>query len=74
MEDVKYDMYSNGKGALPCYIALLYDVVAGSARMCYDVQTKIIFEKDVAAFHNSYVKVLTQLASNADILLKDVEV
>ena len=74
MEDVRYDMYSNGKGALPCYIALLYDVVAGSARMCYDVQTKIIFEKDVAAFHNSYVKVLTQLASNADILLKDVEI
>lgn len=72
MKDIKYDMYSNGKGALPCYIALLYDTVAGDARMCYDAQTKIITENDVESFHKAYVSVLEQLAKNPDIKLKDI--
>lgn len=74
MQHITYDMYSNGKGALPCYIAFLHDVVAGDARICYDVQSKIISESDVEAFHKNYIKVLNQLADNPDILLKDVAI
>ena len=48
--DIRYDIYSNEKGALPCYLALLYDINTKEVRMCYDCQSKIIKEKDVINF------------------------
>lgn len=71
-ENIRYEIHSNGKGALPCYLALLYDVNNGNIRMCYDCQTKIINENDVINFHNKYIKVLELISSNPNIILNEL--
>lgn len=71
--DIRYDIYSNEKGALPCYLALLYDINTKEVRMCYDCQSKIIKEKDVINFHNKYIEVLTQIIENKEILLNNIK-
>ena len=72
-EDIRYDIYSNEKGALPCYLALLYDINTKEVRMCYDCQSKIIKEKDVINFHKKYVDVLTQIIENEEITLTEIK-
>ena len=74
IDGITFNIYTNGKGALPCYLALLYDIDGGEVRMCYDAQTKIITQKDVDNFHDAYCKVLTQLAENPDMLIKDLKI
>ena len=70
---VEFMVYSNGKCALPAYIAQLYDVKTNNIRMAYDVQTKIITEQNVADFHNKYLNVIKQVLDNPQITLKDIE-
>lgn len=72
-ENIKFDLYSNGKCALPCYVALLYDGVSNTGRMCYDVQTKIISGKDVETYHNNLLKVINIVMDNPSIKLKDIK-
>ena len=69
----EFMVYSNGSGALPCYIAQLYDVKNGNIKMAYDAQKKIINEEDVEVFHNNYLKVLEQVTANPEIKLSDVK-
>ena len=71
-DNIRYELHSNGKGALPCYLALLYDVNNGNVRMCYDCQTKIIKEHEVKNFHNKYVELLNKVCENPNILLKSL--
>ena len=72
-ENIRFDLYSNGKCALPCYVALLYDGVSNTGRMCYDVQTKIISGKDVETYHNNLLKVINIVMDNPSIKLKDIK-
>ena len=69
---VKFDLYSNGKGALPGYLIMLFDTNTNSIRMGYDVHTKTTSEEQVARFHEMYKNVLTQVLDNPQILLKDI--
>ena len=66
-------VYSNGSGALPCYIAQLYDVKNGNIKMAYDAQKKIISEEDVNVFHKNYLKVLEQVTSNPEIKIENIK-
>ena len=72
-EGSKFMVYSNGSGALPCYIAQLYDVKEGNIKMAYDAQTKIINEEDIKVFHNNYLSVLEQVTANPDIRIEDIK-
>lgn len=70
-KDVEYCIYSNGKGALPCYLVSLFDVETNEIRMGYDVQSKITKEEDVDRFHANYISILKQIVANPHQLAKD---
>ena len=70
---VEFSIYSNGKCALPAYIAQLYNTETNEIRMAYDVQTKIITEQNVADFHQKYLHVIEQVLNNPQIKLNEIE-
>lgn len=67
-----FELYSNGKCALPAYIALLYNLDKNCIQIAYDCQTKIITEEEVSIFHNNYISIINQIISNPDIKLEDI--
>lgn len=71
-EGVTFDVYSNGKGALPAYLIQLFDTKTNSIRMGYDVHTKTTSEEHVARFHEMYKHVLNQVLENPQIQLRDI--
>ena len=72
-EGVKFDIYSNEKGALPAYVVQAFDTKTNEINMAYDVQTKIISEQDTLNFHTSYVNVLTQILDNPEVKIADLK-
>lgn len=72
-ENINFQVYSNGRCALPAYLGLMYDVDTQQIDMAYDVQTKIISEDDVKNYHNNYLKILAQVVENPQILIKDIK-
>lgn len=68
-KDVTYHLYSNGKGALPCYIALLYDINNNETTIGYDVHSKTISKEKVDEFHEKYIKLLDYVINNPDLQL-----
>ena len=72
--DLEFQVYSNEKGALPAYVAHLYNAKTGEMTMVYDVQSKIITEKDVDNFHKNYEKVIAIVLDNPDIMIKDIKI
>ncbi len=73
-ENASFTIYSNEKGSLPAYFALLYDINAGDIQMCYDVQDIITSAEDVQNYHNNYVSLINQITENPEILIKDLKV
>lgn len=73
-KDIEYCIYSNGKGALPCYIVGMFDVESNEIRMGYDVQTKITSEENVDSFHADYISILKQIVANPNMLASDFSV
>ena len=73
-KDVEYCIYSNGKGALPCYLVSLFDVETNEIRMGYDVQSKITKEEDVDRFHANYISILKQIVENPNRVINDFKV
>lgn len=73
-DDKDFQIYSNGKCALPAYIAHLYNAKSGEMVMVYDVQSKIISEQDVATFHKKYEKVIEAVLDNPQIMIKDIKI
>lgn len=71
-EGIEIGVMSNGKGALPAYIAQMYDLKNGDIKMVYDVQTKIITNNDVKVFHENYLYIIDQILNNNDICLNDL--
>ena len=72
-EGITFDVYSNGKGALPAYLIQLFDTKTNSIRMGYDVHTKTTSEEHVARFHEMYKHVLNQVLENPQIQLRDIK-
>lgn len=73
-EGVEYNLYSNGKCALPCYLVLLYDVNSNEIRMGYDAQVKLINAEQVDKFHNNYLSLLKQVVSNPSGLISELKI
>ena len=69
----EFRVYSNGKCALPAYIAQLYDVDKNEITMVYDIQTQIMNGQDVEKFHNNYLKVINLVIDNPEISLNDIK-
>ena len=72
--NIKFNIYSNGKSALPAYLAMLYNTNEGDANLAYDVQDKIISRDDVIRFHKNYISIINQIMDNPDILIKDIKI
>ena len=69
----EFMVYSNGHGALPCYIAQLYRVEEGDIIMAYDAQKLIIGQEEIDNFHDNYIKNLEQILDNPNLVLKDLK-
>lgn len=72
-DDYKVDFYSNGKCALPAYVAVLYDYKNNCIDVGYDCQVEMMTEKNVADFHNNVILCIDQIAENPNILVKDIK-
>ena len=72
-EGMEFQIYSNGKCALPCYVAQLYDVDAGHINMAYDAWTEIINDKHVDVYHENYLKVINAVIDNPEIKIEDIK-
>ena len=73
-EGLKYFMYSNGNGALPAYIAQLYDVKTGDVIMAYDCHIKTTPYEKVVAFHEKYVELINKVLEEPTKVLNDVQI
>ena len=73
-ENTSFDIYSNGHGALPTYIALLHDVVSQEIRVAYDCLTILTTDEDVKTFHENMISVTKQIIKKDNIKIKDISV
>ena len=72
-EEIEFNMYTNGKGALPAYVVQLLNSKTNEIKMAYDVQTKIISEEDIRIFHSLYLNVLNQVLDDPRIKVSDIQ-
>lgn len=72
-DGVDFQMYSNGKFALPIYFAIMFDVKTHEMQCVYDCQKKLTNEQQVAEFQQDFVCVIKQILSNPKILVKDIK-
>ena len=73
-KDFNVQVYSNGKCALPAYIALMWDVTTNDIDMVYDCYTKTHTAEDIKNFHKTYVSIIEQVLNNKDSKIKDLKV
>ena len=72
-KDFELNLYSNGKCALPAYVAVLYDYKNNEMGIGYDCQTALISEKNVKDFHKNLILCIEQVTNNPNILIKDIK-
>jgi len=72
--DLEFFAYSNGKCALPAYIAQFYNIKTGDVIMAYDCQTKIMSEQNIKDFHEKYVDLIKQVIKNSEILIGEYKI
>lgn len=65
-------IYSNGKGALPAYIALMLDVNTNEIHVHYDIQTQMCTPEQLIEFQNTYVNVIETVLKNPESKLDEV--
>ena len=63
-------VYSNGKGALPAYIALIWDTQTNEIYVNYDVQTEMCSAEQLIEFQNIYIRVIESVLKNPDTKLE----
>lgn len=73
-KDFDIQVYSNGKCALPAYLALMWDIESNNIDMLYDCYTKTHKKEDIDKFHKTYLSILNQVLQNSQIKIKDIEV
>lgn len=69
---VRMQVHSNGKGALPAYIALMHDVNANEIQVIYDVQTRMCTAEQLIDFQNLYIRVMESVLAQPDIALGEI--
>ena len=73
-EGVEFNVYSNGRGALPTYIALLYDINTQEINVGYDCINLLATAEDVKAFHENVIYVSEQIVEKENIKIADIKV
>ena len=73
-KDFDVQVYSNGKCALPAYVALMWDINSNDIDVIYDCYKKTHTAEDVQRFHKAYVNIIEQVLNNNKIMVKDIEV
>ena len=71
-EGVSMQIHSNGKGALPAYIALMHDLRSNEIHAIYDVQIKMCNADQMVEFQNTYMYVVESVLSAPDAALDDI--
>ncbi len=71
-DGIEFNMYTNGKGALPAYVVQFLNSKTMEIDMAYDVQVKITSEEDVRIYHSLYLNVLKQVLANPEIKVSDI--
>ena len=71
-EGLELQVYSNGKGALVTYMALIYDVNTHEVIVNYDVQTQMVTPEQMIEFQNSYIHVIEAVLNKPDQPLETV--
>lgn len=69
---VSTQIYSNGKGALATYVALMFDVDTHEVRCVYDIQTVMTAPDVLMDFQNAYVHVIEQVLARPDEKLENL--
>ncbi len=72
-EGVEFNLYTNGRGALPAYVIQALNAKTKEIDMAYDVQIKTTSEEDVSTFHTYYLNVLNQVLDNPGIKVADIQ-
>jgi len=65
-EGVDLQIISNGKCALPAYVAVMFNMKTGAISVVYDVQTMLIEPEVLGEFHNTYLRVIERVLDNPD--------
>ncbi len=73
-QGVNFQIYSNGKCALPAYVAAMYDIDTNEIDMVYDCQTKLMNEKHVEKYHNNLMLILKQIIENPEQKIENIKV
>jgi len=71
-DGVEMQIISNGKGALPAYVAVMFNMKTGAISVVYDVQTMLIEPEVLGEFHNTYLRVIERVLENPDTQMKNL--
>ena len=71
-EGVTMQIHSNGKGALPAYIALMHDLRSNEIHAIYDVQTKMCTAEQLIDFQNTYIRVVESVLDSPHKALEEL--
>jgi Condensation domain. len=71
-EGTEFQMISNGKGALVCYIGFIFNPETHSMGIGYDIQTKMITPEQLIEFHNKFISVLETVMDKPDQKLSQI--
>ncbi len=71
-DGITMQVHSNGKGALPAYIAMMQDLKTGEIQVVYDVQTKMITPAQLVDFQNLWIHVAETVMAKENEKLNDI--
>lgn len=69
---VRFQLHSNGKGALTTYVAIMHDVVNNEISINYDVQRLRITPVQLIDFQSLYIRVMEKVIARPDTPLKEI--
>lgn len=73
-DGISFQMYSNGKCALPAYIAVIYDVKTQAMKIVYDCQTQLMDGKDIEHFHNLLMYTIDTVLSDMTTQINKLDI
>lgn len=71
-DGITMQVYSNGKGALAAYIALMLNVKTNEIYVNYDIQTKMCSPRELVEFQNTYLNVIETVIEKSNIPLDNI--
>jgi hypothetical protein len=69
---VRLQVWSNGKGALVTYLAMMHDVDTNEVTVNYDIQTKMVTPEQLIEFQNLLIHVIETVLDKPTIPLGEI--